>query len=58
MTRRKPKFRRCKCGNLIVLAHGESECAVCQLKRMGLWRDEPWEKRKTAYRLPNPQSCA
>lgn len=33
------KFKTCKCGNLIVLAHGEDECAVCYLKSKGLWRE-------------------
>jgi len=33
-------FKRCACGNLIVLAHGETECAVCHLKRVGLWDDD------------------
>ncbi len=34
------EFKRCACGNLIVLAHGADECAVCHLKRVGLWDDD------------------
>lgn len=33
-----PKLKTCKCGNLIALAHGEDECAVCFMKMKWLWK--------------------
>lgn len=34
-----PEYRTCECGSLIVLAHGDDECAVCYMKRRGLWEE-------------------
>lgn len=47
----RPNFKKCKCGNLIVLAHGEDECAVCYMKKRGLWED-PIEELKRKYGKP------
>jgi hypothetical protein len=33
------EYKTCKCGNLIVMGHGDTECAVCYMKRKGTWED-------------------
>lgn len=52
MNATKPDPKRCSCGRLIVLAAGDDECAVCQMKRMEVWVD-PIEELKKKYRKDN-----
>jgi hypothetical protein len=53
LTEPRTEYRTCACGNLIVLAHGEDECAVCYMKRIGQWTDPIEELRVRLAKAPN-----